>query len=119
MDKDKKYKGELIVRTGEYQHIKVFPEDTLEGILNVNDKLQNMVADRDGLNQLDWAKFRNNFYWKRGKLDPDMQETMAKLSKTQRFVINELKLSIRAEEPEIEEVDDEIKLQEEHIKSIT
>lgn len=113
----KKFKAEIIVRTDEFCHIAPQVEGTLEEIVGVHDELKNMLADKEGLNTLEWAKFRNKFLWTGGQMPPEMQDLNERLNRKQQVVINELKLALRAAKPEGEV--DELQAQEDHIKSIT
>ena len=61
-------------------------------IVEMHDFYQNLVKDKEGLNQLEWAKVRNNFILN-NIID---EEDYNKLSKAQRYVINEVKLATRS-----------------------
>ena len=68
------------------------------------------------LNQLAWAKFRNNFYECRGHITPAEQDVFhEELSAWQRSVLNQFKLCFEAVPDELTEEE----LQEQMLKDIS
>lgn len=81
------------VATGEFCFIEKDCE-TLEEAEAEHSRIRSIFADKEGLNQVEWAKVRNK-YVNTGDIEI---EDMESLSKAQKFVINQIKLSIRSNE---------------------
>ena len=75
----------------ELEQDSVNKENLFEDIVLIHDTLKLAIGDKEGLNQKDWARVRNT-YLNTGEIEVEEHES---LSKAQRFVINEIKKSIR------------------------
>ena len=69
-------------------------EYEVEGTPNeIEEMYQLVMADTDGLNQKEWADFRDNYYMGDGSMNPDEQELLEKCNGWQKLVINQIKLA--------------------------
>ncbi len=50
---------------------------------------------KEGLNQTEWARFRDSYIMGDGTMNPDMQEQLERCNKWQKLVINQIKLAIK------------------------
>jgi len=99
-------KARLRIPTGEYAFVELEVEDSdfeyssideAVGVRELYDLYEVAFADKEGLNQNEWAEVRNVHY-STGEIDV---EDFEKLNKWQRLVINQDKLSFRANRKEI------------------
>lgn len=86
-----KYQADIIVRTGDFAHIAVKPEGTLDELLSISDELTNMVNDKSELSASEWKKARMKMLLT-AEFDPNDWD---KLSKAQKYFINQAKLAFR------------------------
>jgi hypothetical protein len=93
----KTYKAHIRIPTVQYGYIELEVDEPLEEIVNITQQINDLVEvhlnEPDGLKVNDWAKFRNN-YLATGEVKNE--ELYAQMNKTQKKVINEIKLAIRS-----------------------
>lgn len=86
-------KSKIHIATKEYCFIEFETEvESMEESLIAYDKFMLLLNDKEGLNTKDWARVRNNFILN-NEID---EEDYNKLSKAQRYVINEVKIAVRS-----------------------
>ncbi len=83
--------AKIRIPTKEYAFIEVEIDGDADEIVAKHDELLNLVAEDEGLNQLDWAQVRNTYIMHNKITD----EQYHSLSKAQRFVINEVKKTFK------------------------
>lgn len=83
-----KYKAQI--STGEYEFVQIESDDRDE-LIQEYMKVKGIFTDREGHNQKEWARVRNN-YANKGEITI---EDLEGCNKSQRYFINELKLVIK------------------------
>ena len=84
-----KYKGHI--KTGDFEFIEV-ESDNRDELIQEYFKLKGVFDDKEGHNQLEWARVRND-YANTGEI---AVEDLENCNKSQRYFINELKLVIKS-----------------------
>ena len=85
------------VPTSQYAYIDFSQHyDSIEEAMADHKRLLKLYENNDGLSTNEWAKVRNNMLVT-GECDPNIQQEM---NASQRYVINQMKLALRAHSPE-------------------
>lgn len=75
-----------------FSHIEYQVEGTEQ---EIEDFYQRHMEDTEGLNQKEWAQFRDDYYMGDGTMNPDQQELLERCNGWQKLVINQIKLAIK------------------------
>jgi len=89
-------KAKIRIATKEYCYVEFEGEGTPEQVFNLNTELESLFLEKEGLNALDWAKFRKDFFMSEGRNQGSPDDIHSKLNKSQRWWAHQTELTFKS-----------------------